>query len=202
MWQLTFYAPAAAAMGSAGVVSGLVELARHASKEKVRWHLPRRAGLSLGYGCGAAPHPRVPSQRPWLPCLAAACSQSFGMRLPHGALFMGSFEGGVTLSGWWGAGAQVVRVAVLALRNLLAAPGLDLGPDMVEAGLPKVVTQRQLQARSPRHHRCCCCIDLLPASARLHNPRPACCGGGASMLRLKLRTTLPVEDLLARRQTP
>jgi hypothetical protein len=44
--------------------------------------------------------------------------------------------------------AQVVRVAVLALRNLLAAPGLEYGPDMVEAGLPKVVQQRQLQARS------------------------------------------------------
>ena len=43
---------------------------------------------------------------------------------------------------------QVVRIAVLALRNLLAAPGLDYGPDMVEAGLPKVVQQRQLQART------------------------------------------------------
>ena len=46
-------------------------------------------------------------------------------------------------------GAQVVRIAVLALRNLLSAPGLDYGPDMVEAGLPKVVQQRQLQARHP-----------------------------------------------------
>ena len=35
MWQLTFYAPAAAAMGTSGVVAGLVDLARHSSKEKV-----------------------------------------------------------------------------------------------------------------------------------------------------------------------
>ena len=45
--------------------------------------------------------------------------------------------------------AQVVRVALLALRNLLAAPGLELGPEMVELGLPKVVQQRMLQARRP-----------------------------------------------------
>lgn len=40
---------------------------------------------------------------------------------------------------------QVVRVALLALQNLLAAPGLDLAPEMVEAALPKVVQQRLLQ---------------------------------------------------------
>lgn len=40
---------------------------------------------------------------------------------------------------------QVVRVALLSLKNLLAAPGLEVGPDMVEAGLPKVVQQRMLQ---------------------------------------------------------
>ena len=39
----------------------------------------------------------------------------------------------------------MVRVALLALKNLLSTPGLDVGPDMVEAGLPKVVAQRQLQ---------------------------------------------------------
>jgi hypothetical protein len=43
VWQLTFYAPAAAAMGSAGVVAGLVELARHASKEKARARRRRHA---------------------------------------------------------------------------------------------------------------------------------------------------------------
>ena len=51
VWQLTFYVPAAAAMGSAGVVAGLVELARHGSKEKVRGggHPPRLArGALLG----------------------------------------------------------------------------------------------------------------------------------------------------------
>ena len=41
----------------------------------------------------------------------------------------------------------MVRVALLALRNLLAAPGLELGPELVELGLPKVVQQRLLQAR-------------------------------------------------------
>ncbi len=44
----------------------------------------------------------------------------------------------------WG---QVVRVALLALQNLLAAPGLELAPEMVEAGLPKVVQQRLVQVR-------------------------------------------------------
>ncbi len=37
---------------------------------------------------------------------------------------------------------QVMRVAMLALRNLLTNDKLQLGPDMVEAGLPKVVQQR------------------------------------------------------------
>ncbi|EIE21667.1 vacuolar ATP synthase subunit H [Coccomyxa subellipsoidea C-169] len=73
VWQLTFYAPASQAMASASIVPSLVDLARHASKEKV------------------------------------------------------------------------VRVALLALQNLLAAPGLDLAPEMVEAALPKVVQQRLLQ---------------------------------------------------------
>ena len=40
---------------------------------------------------------------------------------------------------------QVVRVAVLSLKNLLADEKLQLGPDMVEAGLPKVVQQRSNQ---------------------------------------------------------
>ena len=40
---------------------------------------------------------------------------------------------------------QVVRVAVLSLKNLLAEEKLQLGPDMVEAGLPKVVQQRTNQ---------------------------------------------------------
>lgn len=35
VWQLTFYEPAAEAMGSSGVVQGLVEMARQATKEKV-----------------------------------------------------------------------------------------------------------------------------------------------------------------------
>ena len=35
-----------------------------------------------------------------------------------------------------------MRVAMLALRNLLTNDKLELGPEMVEAGLPKVVQQR------------------------------------------------------------
>ncbi|BDA44912.1 V-type proton ATPase subunit H [Coccomyxa sp. Obi] len=73
VWQLTFYPPALQAMAGAHIVPSLVDLARHASKEKV------------------------------------------------------------------------VRVALLALQNLLAAPGLELAPEMVEAGLPKVVQQRLVQ---------------------------------------------------------
>ena len=34
---------------------------------------------------------------------------------------------------------------MLALRNLLTNDKLELGPDMVEAGLPKVVQQRMSQ---------------------------------------------------------
>ena len=34
---------------------------------------------------------------------------------------------------------------MLALRNLLTNDKLELGPDMVEAGLPKVVQQRLTQ---------------------------------------------------------
>ncbi len=35
VWQLTFYEQAAEAMGSSGVVQGLVDMARQATKEKV-----------------------------------------------------------------------------------------------------------------------------------------------------------------------
>ncbi len=40
---------------------------------------------------------------------------------------------------------KVVRVGLLSLRNLLAEPGLGLASDMMEAGLPKVVTTRGMQ---------------------------------------------------------
>ena len=43
VWQLTFYEPAAEAMGSSGVVQGLVDMARSATKEKVTylfWYTP------------------------------------------------------------------------------------------------------------------------------------------------------------------
>lgn len=75
VWQLTFYEQAAEAMGSSGVVQGLVDMARQATKEKV------------------------------------------------------------------------MRVAMLALRNLLTNDKLQLGPEMVEAGLPKVVQQRITQTK-------------------------------------------------------
>ena len=35
VWQLTFYEQAAEAMGSSGVVQGLIDMARQATKEKV-----------------------------------------------------------------------------------------------------------------------------------------------------------------------
>ncbi|KAK9813607.1 hypothetical protein WJX73_010348 [Symbiochloris irregularis] len=40
---------------------------------------------------------------------------------------------------------KVVRVATLALSHLLEQDNLDLGPDMVEAGLPKAVAMRKAQ---------------------------------------------------------
>ena len=43
--------------------------------------------------------------------------------------------------------SQVVRVALLGLKNLLSDASLDIGPEAVEAGLPKVVQQRLLQVR-------------------------------------------------------
>ena len=44
---------------------------------------------------------------------------------------------------------QVVRVALMGLKNLLADAALDVGPEAVEAGLPKVVQQRLLQVHAP-----------------------------------------------------
>ncbi|KAK9811416.1 hypothetical protein WJX72_003647 [[Myrmecia] bisecta] len=69
-WQLSYYPPAAEVMATAGLVPGLVELARSANKRKV------------------------------------------------------------------------VRVAVMALRNLLASHAADVAPEMVELGLQKVVAAR------------------------------------------------------------
>lgn len=40
---------------------------------------------------------------------------------------------------------KVVRVSLNALKNLLLASGLDVGPEMVDSGLQKVVTQRKQQ---------------------------------------------------------
>ena len=61
---------------------------------------------------------------------------------------------------------QVVRVAVLALKNLLADEKLQLGPDMVEAGLPKVVQQRSTQVGKGlfRDHPWAEMADTLPCS--------------------------------------
>lgn len=42
---------------------------------------------------------------------------------------------------------KVVRVGLLALKNLLEYDDLALASDMVEAGLPKVVATRSLQVR-------------------------------------------------------
>ena len=51
VWQLTFYEPAAEAMGSSGVVQGLVDMARQATKEKVRQFLLSTAkSFSFVYG--------------------------------------------------------------------------------------------------------------------------------------------------------
>lgn len=67
----------------------------------------------------------------------------------------------------------MVRVALLALRNLLAAPGLELGPEMVELGLPKVVQQRMLQVRRPRPCMCVHRVRVWKASDVRPN-MPAC----------------------------
>lgn len=40
-----------------------------------------------------------------------------------------------------------MRVAMLSLRNLLSNTKLELGPEMVESGLSKVVQQRLSQVR-------------------------------------------------------
>lgn len=58
----------------------------------------------------------------------------------------------------WGTPVQVMRVAMLALRNLLTNEKLQLGPEMVEAGLPKVVQQRitQVCCNSSYSHQSSC----------------------------------------------
>ena len=53
LWQLSFYQPAAAAMGSAGVLPGLVELARTAPKEKARPTLTLNLIFCMPGGAGA-----------------------------------------------------------------------------------------------------------------------------------------------------
>ena len=40
-------------------------------------------------------------------------------------------------------------MALMGLKNLLADPALDIGPEAVEAGLPKVVQQRMMQVIFP-----------------------------------------------------
>ncbi len=47
-----------------------------------------------------------------------------------------------------------MRVAMLALRNLLTNDKLQLGPEMVEAGLPKVVQQRISQVCCSQQSAC------------------------------------------------
>ena len=59
------------------------------------------------------------------------------------------------------AAAQVVRVALMGLKNLLADASLDVGPEAVEAGLPKVVQQRLLQVCPQSFH-------LPPIPVRTH----------------------------------
>lgn len=53
VWQLTFYEPAAQAMGSSGVVQGLVDMARSATKEKVTLHarLKEKTRQVYVFGC-------------------------------------------------------------------------------------------------------------------------------------------------------
>jgi hypothetical protein len=171
VWQLSFYTPAAAAMGAAGVLPGLVELARGAAKEKVQ--RPWRGAERFAGACGRAAHCVLRQQAlhvdaggdlaaalagRWVPTSCPApspvCEAGY-----LGTLCENVAEPWLTLGEdmawrWERAAAQVVRVALLALRNLLAAPGLELGPELVELGLPKVVQQRLLQARraplSPR----------------------------------------------------
>lgn len=51
------------------------------------------------------------------------------------------------------AALQVIRVSLNALNNLLITPGLDdIGADLVEAGLPKVVAQRKQQVWTRQMH--------------------------------------------------
>lgn len=62
---------------------------------------------------------------------------------------------------------------MLALRNLLTNDKLELGPDMVEAGLPKVVLQRKTQVG------CLCNPHILastPCRAWPLTSARRCCG--------------------------
>ena len=47
---------------------------------------------------------------------------------------------------------KVVRVGLLALKQLLQDPSLGYGATLVDASLLKIVTMRSLQAREPHPH--------------------------------------------------
>lgn len=72
---------------------------------------------------------------------------------------------------------------MLALRNLLTNDKLELGPDMVEAGLPKVVQQRMTQV----------CVFCAPCPRSLSHLIAI---GLASMARLSLEPALLCDEVL------
>ena len=86
-----------------------------------------------------------------------------------------------------------MRVAMLSLRNLLANNRLELGPDMVEAGLPKVVQQRITQVGT-NGCRYCLCKHLDALSALI------CKGLGATVRRLYRAVPLCVSSVITTSQ--
>ena len=66
-------------------------------------------------------------------------------------------------------GGQVVRVALMTLKNLLTTPGVVAGPEMVEVGLQKVVAQRKLQVcrAALLLSSCCCNCNMHALSAAM-----------------------------------
>ena len=75
-WQLTFYHPAAQAMASSRITPALVNLARHAQKEKVSMSL-----AGLGWGLTPEPsHGITPWPQP-LPCCAPVFLHSAPVRI-------------------------------------------------------------------------------------------------------------------------
>lgn len=203
IWQLTFLPQAAEVIAASGIVASLVDLARVAPKEKVHCRplqaargrkapsqsakltllheLLELAGFLWICHHSSARNGWTTLQGPRREILTLRNGR---MQIDH-RIFQGC--GCTSRRLFCGLRArvctQVVRVALNALNNLLQAPGLDAGPGMVEAGLPKVVAQRKQQARPCRTF---CLRNMAVAPTPGHGSGVTLCPGALELLQFLL----------------